>query len=144
LKKGSKAAKAWGAKMKRLRGGGKKRRKSTRKGQVRKTARRAYTKIKSKAKSYKRKKSSSGMKLPKIPTVLKKVALGVGAASLAGIAVGMIAPQYTGIVRPIAALAAGGIPGVAGELLLNQGLLQNITGMFGGASINDTRLAGGL
>jgi len=130
--------------MKRLRGGGKKRRKSTRKGQVRKTARRAYTKIKSKAKSYKRKKSSSGMKLPKIPTVLKKVALGVGAASLAGIAVGMIAPQYTGIVRPIAALAAGGIPGVAGELLLNQGLLQNITGMFGGASINDTRLAGGL
>jgi len=67
LKKGSKAAKAWGAKMKRLRGGGKKRRKSTRKGQVRKTARRAYTKIKSKAKSYKRKKSSSGMKLPKIP-----------------------------------------------------------------------------
>lgn len=144
MKKGSKAAKAWGAKMKRLRGGGKKRRKSTRKGQVRKTARRAYTKIKSKAKSYKRKKSSSGMKLPKIPTVLKKVALGVGAASLAGIAVGMIAPQYTGIVRPIAALAAGGIPGVAGELLLNQGLLQNITGMFGGASINDTRLAGGL
>jgi len=144
LKKGSKAAKAWGAKMKRLRGGGKKRRKSTRKGQVRKTARRAYTKIKSKAKSYKRRKSSSGMKLPKIPSVLKKVAMGVGAASLAGIAVGMIAPQYTGIVRPIAALAAGGIPGVAGELLLNQGLLQNITGMFGGASINDTRLAGGL
>ena len=144
LKKGSKAAKAWGAKMKRLRGGGKKRRKSTRKGQVRKTARRAYTKIKSKAKSYKRRKSSSGMKLPKIPSVIKKVAMGVGAASLAGMAVGLIAPQYTGIVRPIAALAAGGIPGVAGELLLNQGLLQNITGMFGGASINDTRLGGGL
>jgi len=130
--------------MRKLRGSGTKRKKSTRKGQVRKTARRAYTKIKSKAKSYKRRKSSSGMKLPKIPSVLKKVAMGVGAASLAGIAVGMIAPQYTGIVRPIAALAAGGIPGVAGELLLNQGLLQNITGMFGGASINDTRLAGGL
>jgi len=130
--------------MRKLRGSGTKRKKSTRKGQVRKTARRAYTKIKSKAKSYKRRKSSSGMKLPKIPSVLKKVAMGVGAASLAGIAVGMIAPQYTGIVRPIAALAAGGIPGVAGELLLNQGLLQNITGMFGGASINDTRLGGGL
>jgi len=148
LKKGSKAAKAWGAKMRRLRGSGTKRKKSTRKGQVRKTraprARRAYMKIKSKAKSYKRRKSSSGMKLPKIPSVIKKVAIGVGAASLAGMAVGIIAPQFVGIARPIAALAAGGIPGVAGELLINQGLLGNITGMLGGGGINQTRLASGL
>jgi hypothetical protein len=122
-----------------------KRKKSTRKGQRRKTARPAYTKVKSKAKSYKRKKSSSGMKMPKIPSVIKKVAIGVGAASLAGMAVGLIAPQFSGIARPIAALAAGGIPGVAGELLINQGLLGNITGMFGGgAGINETRLASGL
>ena len=138
MKKGSKAAKAWGAKMRRLRGGGTKRKKSTKKGQVRKTrapkARRAYTKIKSKAKSYKRRKSSSGMKMPKIPSVIKKVAIGVGAASLAGMAVGIVAPQFVGIARPIAALAAGGIPGVAGELLINQGLLGNITGMFGGGA----------
>ena len=146
LKKGSKAAKAWGAKMRRLRGGGKKRKKSTRKGQRRKTARRAYEGIKRKTrKSYKRRKSSSGMKMPKVPSVIKKVALGVGAASLAGMAVGLIAPQFSGIARPIAALAAGGIPGVAGELLINQGLLGNITGMFGaGAGINETRLASGL
>jgi hypothetical protein len=143
LKKGSKAAKAWGAKMRKLRGGSTKRRKSTRKGQVRKTARRAYTKVKSKAKSYKRSKSSSGMKLPKIPSVIKKVAIGVGAASLAGMAVGIIAPQFVGIARPVAALAAGGIPGVAGELLLNQGLLQNITGMFGGGGAVQNG-AGGL
>ena len=134
--------------MRRLRGSGTKRKKSTRKGQMRKTrapkARRAYTKVKSKAKSYKRRKTSSSMKLPKVPTVIKKVAVGVGAAALAGMAVSIIAPQFAGIARPIAALAAGGIPGVAGELLLNQGLLQNITGMFGGASINDSRLAGGL
>ena len=122
-----------------------KRKKSTRKGQVRKTARRAYTKVKSARKSYKRKNSSSGMKMPKIPSVIKKVAIGVGAASLAGMAVGLIAPQFSGIARPIAALAAGGIPGVAGELLINQGLLGNITGMFGGgAGINETRLASGL
>ena len=87
-----------------------------------------------KLKSYKRKKSSSGMKMPKIPTVIKKVAIGVGAASLAGMAVSIIAPQFAGIARPIAALAAGGIPGVAGELLINQGLLGNITGMFGGGA----------
>jgi len=143
LKKGSKAAKAWGEKMRRLRGGGKKRRKSTRKGQVRKTARRAYIKLKSR-KSYKRRKSGSSMRLPKIPSFLKKIASGVGAASLAGLAVGFIAPQFAPIARPVAALAAGGIPGVAAELLLNQGLLQNITGMFGGASINGQRLSGGL
>ena len=41
MKKGSKEAKAWGAKMKRLREG-----KSTKKGQVRKTARRAYKGLK--------------------------------------------------------------------------------------------------
>jgi len=111
-----------------------KRKKSTRKDQVRKTARRAYTKVKSARKSYKRRKSSSGMKMPKIPSVIKKVAIGVGAASLAGMAVSIIAPQFSGIARPIAALAAGGIPGVAGELLLNQGLLGNITGMFGGGA----------
>jgi hypothetical protein len=143
LKKGSKAAKAWGAKMRRLRGGGKKRRKSTRRGQVRKTARRAYTGLKRKArKSYKRKKSSSSMKLPKVPSVIKKVAIGVGAATLASTAVAIVAPQFAGIVRPIAAFAAGGIPGVAGELLLNQGMLQNITGMFGGGGTQST--AGGL
>ena len=145
MKKGSKAAKAWGAKMRRLRGGGSKRKKSTRKGQRRKTARRAYQGIKRKTrKSYKRRKSSSGMKFPRIPSVIKKVAVGVGAASLAGMAVGIIAPQFSGIARPIAALAAGGIPGVAGELLINQGLLSNITGMFGGGGINETRLASGL
>ena len=121
-------------------------RKSTRRGQVRKTARRAYEGIKRKTrKSYKRRESSSGMKMPKIPSVIKKVAIGVGAASLAGMAVGLIAPQFSGIARPIAALAAGGIPGVAGELLINQGLLGNITGMFGGnGGINETRLASGL
>jgi len=131
--------------MRRLRGSGKKRRKSTRKGQVRKTraprARRAYMKLK----SYKRRKSSSSMKLPKIPSVIKKVAIGVGAAALAGMAVSVIAPQFAPIARPIAALAAGGIPGGAGELLINQGLIGNITGMFGGGGgINQTRLASGL
>jgi hypothetical protein len=41
MRKGSKEAKAWGRKMQRLRKG-----KSTRKGQVRKTARRAYKGLK--------------------------------------------------------------------------------------------------
>jgi len=144
LKKGSKAAKAWGAKMRRLRGSGTKRKKSTRKGQVRKTraprARRAYMKLK----SYKRRKSSSSMKLPRIPSVVKKAAIGLGAAQIAALAVGFIAPQFAGIAKPVAALAAGGVPGVAAELILDQGILGNITSMFGGGGINQTRLASGL
>jgi len=150
LKKGSKAAKAWGAKMRRLRGSGTKRktttrkRRTTRKGDLTLKRKKAYSRmkfhstrgitLKRKRKSNKPRKSSSGMKMPKIPSVIKKVAIGVGAASLAGMAVGLIAPQFSGIARPIAALAAGGIPGVAGELLINQGLLGNITGMFGGGA----------
>ena len=131
--------------------------KNTTKGMVRKTrkaGRKAYEKTKRKVKrktsmrksksNKPRKKSNSSMKLPKIPSVLKKVAVGVGAAALAGMAVSIIAPQFAPIARPIAALAAGGIPGVAGELLINQGLLGNITGMFGGGGINQTRLASGL
>ena len=149
MKKGSKAAKAWGAKMRRLRGSGTKRktttrkRRTTRKGDLTLKRKKAYS-SKSKSKSNKPRKKSNSMKMPKIPSVLKKVAIGVGAASIAGMAVGIVAPQFVGIARPVAALAAGGIAGVAGELLLNQGLLQNITGMFGGASINEQRLGGGL
>jgi len=149
VKKGSKAAKAWGAKMQRIRGGGKKRktttrkRRTTRKGDLTLKRKKAYS---SKKKSYKPRKESNFMKLPKVPKVLKKVALGMGAATLAGMAVGFIAPQFAPIARPVAALAAGGIPGVAAELLINQGMLSNITSMFGGngGGINEARLAGGL
>jgi hypothetical protein len=128
-----------------------KRRKSTRKGQIRRTSRRAYEGLahrlypKRKArKSYKRRKSSSSMKLPRIPSVVKKAAIGLGAAQIAALAVGFIAPQFAGIAKPVAALAAGGVPGVAAELILDQGILSNITGMFGGGGINQTRLASGL
>ena len=121
-----------------------KRRKSTRKYQVRKTARRAYTGLRRKAKSYKRRKSSSSMKLPRIPKVVKQAAIGLGAAQIAAFAVGMIAPQFVGIAKPVAALAAGGVSGVAAELILDQGILGNITSMFGGGGINQTRLASGL
>jgi len=131
-----------------------KRKKSTRKGGARKYVRKAYEKSKqrvkrkSRKKSYKpRKKSSSSMKLPKFPNFLKKVAIGLGAATLAGMAVSYVAPQFAPIARPIAALAAGGVPGVAAELIIDQGLLSNITSMFrtgGGGGINEARLAGGL
>jgi len=130
--------------------------KNTTKGMVRKTrkaGRLAYEKTKRKikrktsqpkAKSYKRKKSTSSMKMPTIPTWLKKVFLGVGAAGVATVTVGTIAPQYVPIVRPAAAVIAGGWQGLIAELVLNSGILDRITGMFNGGGINQTRLAGGL
>lgn len=135
-----------------------KKKKSTRKGGARKYVRKAYEKSKQRVKrkvkrksrsknSYKpRKKSSSILKMPKVPSVLKKVAIGLGAATLAGMAVSFVAPQFSSIARPIAALAAGGVPGVAAELIIDQGILGNITGLFrgGGGGINEARLAGGL
>tara|TARA_Y100000310_G_scaffold257848_1_gene266040 strand:+ start:480 stop:929 length:450 start_codon:yes stop_codon:yes gene_type:complete len=118
-------------------------RRTTKKNMLTLKRKKAYP-SKSKSKSNKPRKKSNGMKLPKIPSVLKKVALGLGAASLAGMAVSFIAPQFAPIARPIAALAAGGIPGVAGELIIDQGLLGNITSMFNGGGINQQRLASGL
>ena len=72
-----------------------------------------------------------------------KVLMGLGAAQAAALAVGIIAPQYIGIAKPVAALAAGGIPGVAAELVLDQGLLSNVMGMFGGGGAVQNG-AGGL
>ena len=66
-----------------------------------------------------------------------KVLIGVGAAQVGALAVGIVAPQFIGIAKPVAALAAGGIPGVAAELVLDQGLLTNVMGMFGGGAVQN-------
>jgi hypothetical protein len=145
LKKGSKAAKAWGAKMRRLRGGKRKtttrKRRTTRKGMLTLRRKRAYS---GKRNSNKPRKRRSGMKFPKFGGTAKKIAIGLGAAQLAGLAVGFIAPQFAPIAKPVAALAAGGVAGVAAELVLDQGILGNVMGMFNGGGINEQRLASGL
>jgi len=138
MKKGSKAAKAWGAKMRRLRGAVRKtttrKRRTTRKGMLTLRRKKAYS---PKSKSNKPRKSSSSVKkswTSKFKTgTIGKVLIGLGAAQAAALAVGVFAPQYIGIAKPIAALAAGGIPGVAAELVIDQGLLGGVMGMFGGA-----------
>jgi len=90
MKKGSKAAKAWGRKMKALRNKPK-RKKSTRKGAVRKTARRAYTGLKRKTNKVKRRsKSVKGLKSLTSSSTIKKVALGVGGAAIASAVIGMV------------------------------------------------------
>ena len=61
-----------------------------------------------------------------------KVVMGIGAGTVAGIAINAIAPQFSGIAKPIAAFAAGGPVGGIAQVLLDGGL-GNIGGLFGGA-----------
>ena len=129
------------------------RRKSTRKGQVRKTATRAYEPKRKSSKS-KRKSSSSNRRTPiksmarrmsrtrragsKVKNVLTsgivgKAVTGIGAAALVGTVMNRILPgsPITGIAQPIAAYAAGGAVGAITSVLLNGGL-GSITGFLGG------------
>jgi hypothetical protein len=125
MKKGSAAAKAWGRKMKRLRNKPK-RKTSTKKGGVRKTARRAYKglkKVSRKTKSIKRSRSKSkSMKLGiKIPSIAKKAALGIGGAALATAIISVIMPNssISKFAGPAGAWALGGIEGVIGSMAIN-------------------------
>ncbi len=132
-----------------------KRRRSTRKGGVRKTARRAYE-PKRKSSKTKRKSSSSNIRTPnnsmarrrrsssrrigsKFSNVLTsglvgKAVTGIGAAALVGTVMNRILPgsPITGIAQPIAAYAAGGAVGAVTSVLLNGGL-GSITGFLGGS-----------
>ena len=99
--------KYWDAKRK------KKKKSSTKKGGARKYVRKAYekskqlrSKVKRKKANKPRKRSDNSLKLPKIPGVLKKVAIGLGAASLVAMVVGVFAPQFVPIAKPVAALVA--------------------------------------
>jgi len=123
MKKGSAKAKAWGRKMKALRNKPK-RKKSTKKGGIRKTARKAYTKIKTRRKSNKaKKKSNNTLKLKSIASsgTLKKVALGVGGAAIATAVISMIAPQSSigRFAAPAGAYVMGGIEGIIGSMALS-------------------------
>ena len=71
-----------------------------------------------------------------------KILIGLGAAQAAALVISMVAPQYIGIAKPVAALAAGGVPGVAAELIIDQGILGSVMGIFGGAGVQNG--AGGL
>jgi len=83
----------------------------------------------------KKRRSSSKSKFG-IPSVVKKVAAGIGLATIATVLVAQVAPQAAPIVRPIAAFIGGGIPGVIGDLVLSggAGFLGNIFG--GGQTTN--------
>ena len=99
--------------MAKARSAGRKVKSSTKKGQVRKTARRAYKKVK-------RRSSVKSMKSMLGSSTLKKVALGVGGGVLAGTLLSYVAPNssFAKFAAPAGAYALGGIEGVIGQLAL--------------------------
>ena len=62
---------------------------------------------------------------------LGKVALGIGAGTLAGYAISMVAPQFATIAKPAAAFIAAGPIGLVSELVIDQGILGNLGGFLG-------------
>ncbi len=73
--------------------------------------------------------------------LLKKAMIGIGAATLAGTVVSMVAPQFAPIAKPIAAFATGGVVGAAASLIISPNGLGSITGLLGGGTGTTT---GGL
>ena len=101
----------------------KRKKSSTKKGGVRKTARRAFTGIKRKTNKAKTKRKSvkrNSVKSVLGSSTLKKVALGVGGATLATAMISIVAPNSSiGKFAPSAgAFALGGIEGLIGQFAL--------------------------
>lgn len=94
-----------------------KRRTSTKKGGVRKTARKAFKGLTKKRRSMPRRSSLKGLTSS---NTLKKVALGVGGATLATAMISFIAPNSSvGKFAPsVGAYALGGIEGIIGNFAL--------------------------
>ena len=94
-----------------------KKRTSTKKGGIRKTARKAFKGLTKKRRSMPRRSSLKGLTSS---STLKKVALGVGGATLATAMISFIAPNSSlGKFAPVAgSYALGGIEGIIGNFAL--------------------------
>ena len=120
----------------------KRRKRSTRKGGVRKTARRAYmgirktTRKRRKSATIKRRKPRTtmrkGLKSITSGSTVKKVALGLGGAAMASAVVAAVAPQFSRVAAPAGAYFLGGIEGVIGNFAFD--FLKGRTG--GGTAAN--------
>jgi hypothetical protein len=96
-------------------------------------------KRKSRKSSSRRKSATSFLNNP----TLKKVMIGLGASSLAGTVVSLIAPQYAPIAKPIAALAVGGPIGAVASVIADGGF-SSLGGIIGGVTGQSSQSSGGL
>jgi len=104
-----------------------------------------------KAVAAKRRSTSKRSFISKIPLVnnptVRKVATGIGLATIGATAIAIISPQIAAnpIVKPALALIGGGLPGLIGQVV-TQGGLGSLGNIFGGgqsnvASVGDTGFA---
>ena len=68
--------------------------------------------------------------------MLRKAMIGIGASTLAGVALNMFAPQLTPIAKPIAGFMTGGIVGGVASVLVSGDGLSSLGGIFGGNTGN--------
>jgi len=113
-----------------------KRRSSKRKAPKRRTTKRKANKRKTSPKRMAKRSLSSKIPFVNNPTV-KKVAMGVGLASIGVGVLGLVAPTIAQnpIVKPALALLGGGIPGVIGQLIIGGGI-SGLTNIFSGGNGN--------
>lgn len=151
-KKGSKEEKRAIAKAQRAK------KKGTTKGEVRKTARRAFEKRKTSTNKRKSSPSNSRKRTNSMPKrtakgargkaknflksgIIGQAVTGIGAAALIGTVMNRVLPgsPITSIAQPIAAYAAGGGVGAVASVLLSGGL-NSITGFLGGQQNGTTQV----
>jgi len=135
--------------LKRMAAGRRKAKRSTRKGMIRKTSRRAYTGLR-KSTSLKRRKPRKTMakRRSRMRSVVRRrtdlrgifkrgilgeAVKGIGSGAIAGLVVNQVAPQYSTVAATGAGFLGGGFVGALASLFVNGGFSQ-ITGMFGGRS----------
>jgi len=109
-----------------------KRRSSSKKAPKRKASKRKSNKAPKRKSNVVKRSLSSKIPFVNNPTV-KKVAMGVGLASIGVGVLGLVAPSIASnpIVKPALALLGGGIPGVIGQLIVGGGI-PGITNILGG------------
>lgn len=67
---------------------------------------------------------------------MSKVVAGVGAATIGGLVVNAVAPQFSGVAKPISAYLAGGPTGAIASIALDAftGQQSILGGLFGGGA----------
>jgi len=100
-------------------------------------------------KAPKRKMATKKSALSKIPIInnptFKKVALGVGTATLGVSILSLVAPSIANqpLVKPVLAFVGGGIPGIIGQLI-TQGGIGGLTNLVSGNGGNTNTSNGGF
>lgn len=124
---------AWRKKFASMYGGGRKKKSAPRKhAQGSKIRHRSHSSNMAKRRSSHRRSGGFRSKLGSVGNIFKTAAAGVGGATIAGLLINQIAPQFSPIARIGGAYLGGGLTGVVADVVLSGGLGS----IFGGGNTN--------